>query len=282
MKKMKKMKKNYYYLVVLLMISIVSCEKKSVTPEVQDNLPVDIIPEDTIQIIDTPPSISLSEPDDNFYVGIGEIFYLEGLAADEEELSAIVYTIETPEASYNYIDSNNITATGSIKDFNELIEIPADASIGSAVLNVYCVDTNNNQSSIITRNFRIKDVINPTITRLKDSIGSEDLIKIHVFQNLNNIVDSVVVFNETRSENIAIVKDIGGFKTIICSLLDADIMPVHNEFYDLRDSNEPTYEYQIDINGLYPGSTFVIGFREFDSMSADDEPYAQHSISFKY
>lgn len=259
----------------LLIVSLIACQKDDPAPAATTT------PTPTTTTSNTPPTISVTEPSNNFTLNLGESFTLEGIGFDSEGLSNINYTIESPTASYNYNTASNITATGSPFAFNESITIPDSAAVGDALLKIYCTDTDNNQSSIISRDFKINDNIPPVITSLKDSVGATDLIVVQVYKNSNNVVDSILIVNQTKSENIATIKDIGGFKTIVCSILDAGIHPTKESFHDITNSTVNSYNYQVDIIGSSYGSTLSIGFREYDSVHNNSVPYVDYSIVFK-
>lgn len=228
------MKKRYYYFILIL--GLAACSKE----------------EETIIQSDTVPSISLSKPTDQQTVYLGQKFYNEGLATDEEGLSAIHYSIESPYASYNYTSSISITASGKDQDFNNGFLISENASVGEATLKVYCVDTDNNKSDVIYRKIIIKDDIPPSITMLKDSVEGGNIIEVQAFKNSNNVVDSLVIINQTKSETLAIITDKGGFKSFNFS---ANKMDLVNNF-----QNSYTHQFTVMSFYEYDGPGVVINF----------------------
>jgi len=259
-----------YYSLLFTICLFSACKKEEVTTT-----------STPITTSNTIPTISITDPLNNFSLNLDESFTLDGIGIDTEGLSLINYTIESPSASYNYNFTDSITATGTYFGFNEIIPITKNAAVGNAVLKVFCTDTDNNQSTIISRNFKINDNIPPVKNSLKDSVGATDIIVMQVYKNINNVVDSVVIVNQTKSETIANIKDIGGFKTIVCSILDAGIHPTKTSFYDIINSSLNSYTYEIDIVNSNYGSTLSIGFREYDNLLDNSVPYVDYSLEFK-
>jgi hypothetical protein len=144
--------------------------------------------------------------------------------------------------------------SGTQQDFNTGFLIPNNASVGEATLSVYSLDSDNNQSSIVTRKIIIEDEIAPVITMIKDSVGVNDIIKVQAFKNSNNVVDSLVISNQTRSETLATVTDVGGFKTF-----NFDI-----NIRDLVNSFQNSYTHQFNTSsGVNP----YMSFHEYDGSS---------------
>lgn len=254
-----------YYLLFLITICLLGCSKEE-NPPTTTSATSNTAP-------NTPPTISVNLPQNNFSVNLGGSFSLEGIALDSEGLASVSYSIETPTASYNYTFANSITASGTSFAFNQSITIPTNASVGDALLKVYCTDTESNQSTVVSRSFKINDNYNPVITSIKDSIGGTDLIEIQVYKNTNNVVDSIIIVNITTSENITVIKDIGGIKSINCSVIENGFLGapsnVSSQFYDLVNNFQNQYTYQLNESCTPPCNYYklVIGFREYDNFA---------------
>lgn len=80
---------------------------------------------------------------------------------------------------------------------------------------------------------------------------------------------------------IYFLTDVGGFKTIVCSMLIGSTHPTNSTFYDLTSSIEISYDYQINTTGLRWGSSFSVGFREYDNTLNNSVPFGDFTIKFK-
>jgi len=234
--KIYKMMKPIYYSSLLFIVVLFSCTKDEIVEESSN----------------TNPSISVSKPYEDFTTKLGGWLPLEGVAIDQESVKSVHYEITSPNASYNYVSTNSLDVSGTYTDFNKGIDIPEGASVGEALLNVYSEDTEGNYSSIISRKFNIIDEIAPTITILNDTIGFADIIEVQAFKNTNNVVDSLLIRNQTRSETLVIIKDKGGFKSFNFDINQKDLI---NNF-----QNSYTHQYNTS-----PGSTLSMSFYEYDS-----------------
>lgn len=258
----------------IISIALISCKKESVQET----------PQATTGNI---PTIAITEPDDNFTVNIGSNFNLEGVANDSEALTNIHYSITSPNASYNYEDSHDFLISGTSKDFNYQIPIPENASVGNANLKVYASDSDNNQSLIVSRDFLIKDTINPIINQYIDTIHTNDSIIVTVFRNSNNVVDSLEIFNYTTSQTIANVSDIGGFKVLNLLSLNNGINPNTTTASEnnLTESNTNIFSFKIPsigaINSLYEDE-LLISFLEFDTNIFNLYPVTNQNIRIPY
>src|SRR5690606_36820128 len=273
------MKTNYYLL--FLVVCLIGCSKEENPPTTASSPP----PSSTSN---TSPTISVNLPQNNFSVNLGGSFSLEGIGLDSEGLSSINYSIESPTASYNYTVADNITASGTSYAFNESITIPSSASVGDALLKVYCTDTESSQSTIVSRNFKINVNYNPVITSLKDSVGGTDLTGIQVFKNSNNVVDSVVIVNITKSENITVIKDVGGFKSINCSVIENGFLGApsnsSSQFFDLVSNFQNQYTYQLNESCTPPCNYYklVIGFREYDNFADNTSTISSAYVTYDF
>jgi hypothetical protein len=225
--------KIYYSLILILVFS--ACSKE----------------EDAIPQTDSLPSISISKPIEQMVVNLGEKIYIEGIATDTEGLSSVQFSIESPYASYNYTASGSTFMSGTQEDFNTGFLIPTNASVGEAKLSVYSLDSDNNQSSIVTRKIVIEDEIPPVITMIKDTVGVNDIIEVQAFKNSNNVVDSLLIINQTRSENLATVTDVGGFRTFN---FDINIRELVTNF-------QSSYTHQFNTSS---GTIPYMSFHEYD------------------
>ena len=237
------MMKLIYYSSLLLITTLYSCSK-----------------EDTVEeTTNTTPSISISKPYENFTTKLGGWLPLEGIAIDIEGVKSVHYEITSPDASYNYTSANSMNVSGTYADFNNGITLHEGACVGEAILKVYTKDTENNRSPTISRNFIINDEIPYIITILKDTTGASDIMEVQAFKNTNNVVDSLVVLNQTRSETLAIITDKGGFKSFNFENNQRDLI---NNF-----QNSYTHQFNIQSSGFptlsfyeYDGSYEAINF----------------------
>ncbi len=207
--------------------------------------------EEPIVQTDSMPSISLTKPTDYLEVTLGETFPIEGLVTDVEGLAAIHYTIESPYASYNYTASNSMEATGNDRDFYKAIALPVNASVGEAKISVYCTDTDNNRSDVISRKIIINDETPYTITILKDTMGASDVMEVQAFKNAHGVVDSLVIINQTRAETLATITDNGGFKSFNFEANQRDLL----------NNYQSSYTHQFNISS---GGNPTLSFYEYD------------------
>jgi hypothetical protein len=206
------------------------------------------------------PVISLSNPNNNFTVNLGQTFSMDGLVSDTEGLSSIHYSIESPNASYDYTQSTSIIASGTTSNFNETILIPDSASVGDALLHVYCTDTDNNQSAIISKSFVINDNIAANITHLNSGVAADDMIEIQVFKNSNNVVDSVIILNQTTSQTLTTITDVGGFESIFRN--------GGSSSFDLVNNFQNSYIFQFNtVPNPNVFTDLIIGLYEYDGSS---------------
>lgn len=251
-------------LFTLLILSLFACTKED-TPEENEN---------------SIPSLSISEPNENFTVDLGKWFAIEGLAVDKEGLKSVHYEITTPNASYNYVVTNSLTISGFNTSFQKWITIPETASVGDAVLKIWAFDTDNNQTETITRNFIIFDNFFPSLNKSVNSVNHSDLISLTVFRNINNIVDSVFIMNQTTSDIVATVKEIGGLKKLNFTLVHSSsfLSPLTDTTFNFTETSQNSFTYQIPASNVY--GRFFIGLDNFNKGPKHTPTYTSYDIEY--
>jgi len=228
---------------------------------------IESVTEESIVIDTNLPSIILTTLYTNYNLKIGESLNIQGQAIDTEGLASIHYKIETPDASYNYIYSDSIIATGTSHSFDEEISIPRYASVGTGNITFYVKDISGNVSPDYSRDFVIKDLIPSDDIDYVDSLSFNDSLEISIFRNVNNVVDSISVFNITKSLLAITVKETGGFKKMILTQGKGETI-YNGKTYDLTDGVTKVY-YTIKDMGIYDNfdetHSFRMDFQEYDS-----------------
>lgn len=224
------------------------------------------------------PVIYLTKPTDNFSISnsSGSLF-VDALITDDDGLSSLHYGLSTPSANYNYISNDSVSILGSGKSLpfqrNVVLIDDENVSIGPGKIDFYVKDITGLKSTTITRNFTITDDIDFSENRLMDSIFSNDSLEFSIHRNNHNIVDSILIYNITRSSIVSTVKDTGGIKTLI-------VYESNGEYWqfgmttDLTDLNVIKVGYKVQLTQAGVGGgvgkafiTFLL--REYDSSSTN-------------
>lgn len=219
-----------YRILLLTPILFFSCKKEEITTPVNTKT-------------NTPPSITLTLPLDSNIVELGETFKIEGLAIDSEGLEKIKYEIESPSASYNYISTGEFSISGLNTNFSNEILIPETASVGNAKVTVYSIDNEGGLSEKITRTIKIKDEISPESSKTTDYISNLDTIRLYPYLNNNNIVDSIMIYNQTEKMLIATLTDKGGLKEGAFYVSYPGEWPQNILTFNLSDISTEYFEY---------------------------------------
>jgi hypothetical protein len=165
-------------------------------------------------IEETIPTISLTKPYDLAKVNLGDYLDIEGKVDNANNGFKIYYSISSPEANYNYLDSNNYDYFANEASFKHWITLDKMASVGKAKINVWVVDGDGNKSAVITRNISFIDPFDPIYVQIENSVSFSDSIIVKGFLNSNDIIDSMTVFNYTTSTILGYATDIGGLVKI--------------------------------------------------------------------
>lgn len=160
------------------------------------------------------PVISVDKPLENMVVNLGNPFDFQGIVYDNQGLATLYILIESPDASYNYQYGNFITLTGTSYDFHDWITIPVDASVGVAEFEIYAFDASGNQSASIKRSIQLRDKIDPEIDISSTLIDDNDSLVFTLYKNANDVFDSLIVYNYTKSALLTTITDVGGFRNL--------------------------------------------------------------------
>lgn len=229
------------------------------------------------------PTISITSPSNNLLSSLGSEIKIEGQANDIEGLQAISYEFRGVDASFNYVYSNSFEISGYNSSFSENIVIPTNASVGNALINICAIDTDGNKSLILSRDITIRDQIAADITQYETNIDDEDIIRVYFFKNINNVTDSLEIYNFTKSLKIATVKDIGGFTRCQLSVnypYESKANVIWGEF---KNSTNEYHDYTIDasISSVDPNNTSQVNFGielyEYDNLN---DIFSNSSINF--
>lgn len=258
---------NYLKLINLtffLLLLIFGCKKDPVVPEV---IPVVV---DEVLDENAPVIVSLSSTSN---VGIGDSISIECQAFDLGGLASIHYRIESPNANYNFIQSDSFLVSGSSYLLKENITIPKTASVGQATLTFYAKDSVGNKSEDYSRDFNLIDRIGLTVTEYVDSVAFDDSLEISIYRNDNNIVDSFSVYNITQSSMVFSLKEYGGF-TKMFAFIGVGESLYNGKTFDLTNGITTIYYTLKDIGVTSMFSdvhSFRLGFQEYDAYNPDFE-----------
>jgi hypothetical protein len=248
---MKRMKKILF--IITIGISLIGCKK-----------------EEEEVVVDTTPTISLTKPYDDDHIKLGNYFYIEGVVSDANENFKLYYEISSPEANYNYLDSNSYEYNKTGATFKELIQLDMMASVGKAEIQVWTIDSDGDKSVVLSRSLIFYDQFSPSYEQFETSVNYSDSIIAKGFLNANNIVDSVVIFNYTTSTVLGYGTDVGGFSNVRFKML---ILPVYNDIIDEQDFTSAVHLFGFkvsDMNTSLQSHPFRIKLNEFPFSLSDN------------